>query len=341
MIVREIVRRYDRVAIDLFVYHLCDVIEGPSTSMPPSLGESRTKLTTGRARRRYISTWVLPQDGVPVWANRHELDGDIAAHDHDFFEIALVTNGTATHIAADGDFPARAGSLVVVPPNQWHAYGDCDRLDVFDCFVAAELMEDSLSFLTTTLPVMEAVRNSAFPLPQRVHLDGPDLDRAIIELKAMHDLSPERRSPTQAIGHLLIYLDIIDRAWRDAVGHTQGIAVHPAVAASVKLLEADPGAHWTLADLSRATATERTHLVHLFRRDLGRPPMAYLYRLRVQTAARLLVQTDEAVSYIGGVVGWEDASYFSQRFKAAYGLSPLAYRKRALTGKSRYHTTEP
>ncbi|WP_420481568.1 helix-turn-helix transcriptional regulator [Actinopolymorpha pittospori] len=81
------------------------------------------------------------------------------------------------------------------------------------------------------------------------------------------------------------------------------------------------------------------HLVRLFQRDLGVPPIAYLNRLRGQAAARLLVQTDAPISHIGVRVGWDDAGYFARRFKTAYGLSPSAYRSRALTGATRHHSS--
>lgn len=68
----------------------------------PALSESRSKLT-GKTRPRYETAAVFNPDGLPVWADRHRLDADVAAHDHDFLEIALVTQGRGLHIAADGD----------------------------------------------------------------------------------------------------------------------------------------------------------------------------------------------------------------------------------------------
>lgn len=61
-------------------------------------------------------------------------------------------------------------------------------------------------------------------------------------------------------------------------------------------------------------------------------------RLRAQAAARLLVQTDQPIAHIGTQLGWDDAGYFARRFKTAYGLSPSAYRRRALAGQAHYHS---
>ncbi|MFI1092345.1 AraC family transcriptional regulator [Streptomyces sp. NPDC020917] len=279
-------------------------------------------------------------DGLPVWADRHGLDADVAAHDHDFFEIALVTQGRGVHIAADGDHPIGPGSVIVMPPNQWHGYSECEDLAVFDAFITPELLDTTLSFLDNELPLVQAANSTRLPVPQCIQLPPRDVSLAISELHSMTDMTAQR-SRMQVVGHLLIYLDILNRAWTSEhdVRPRSLTPLHPGVQRAVELLEADPGHPWTLAQLAAETSTERTYLVHLFQRDLAISPIAYLHRLREHSAARLLVQTDQPIAQIGAQLGWDDAAYFARRFKSAYGLSPSAYRKRANTGETRHHST--
>jgi AraC-like DNA-binding protein len=298
-------------------------------------------LARNRTKPRYERAAVFNPDGLPVWADRHQLPTDVAAHDHDFFEIALVTQGRGLHIAADGDYPIEPGSVIVVPPNQWHGYAQCEDIVVFDSFVAPELIDGTLSFLDNELPLMQTVHRSPLPLPQRIQLSKYDMSLAISELHSMSDMTHSRRSRIQVVGHLLIYLDVLNRSWSPdhAIHRRTTVPLHPAVSRAAQLMEDEPGRSWRLAQLSAATATERTHLVRLFQRELGAPPIAYLNRLREQAAARLLVQTDEPIAQIGARVGWEDAGYFARRFKNAYGLSPSTYRNRARTGEARFHSS--
>ncbi|WP_461031771.1 AraC family transcriptional regulator [Streptomyces mayteni] len=263
----------------------------------------------------------------------------MAAHDHDYLEIALVTQGNGLHIAADGDHPIRPGSAVVIPPNQWHAYRECEDLVVFDCFVAPELVHSTLTFLDFELPLMEALHSSNLLLPLRVQVGSGELGSVTEELRSISDRTSARRSHVKVIAHLLIYLDILNHFWvaDDSAPRRRRATLHPAVSRAVQAMEHDPGYAWTLTELGALTATERTYLIRLFQRDLGAPPIAYLNRLREQAAAQLLVQTDQPVARIGAQLGWEDAGYFARRFKAAYGLTPSAYRRRALTGQGRDH----
>ena len=49
---------------------------------------------------------------------------------------------------------------------------------------------------------------------------------------------------------------------------------------------------------------------------------------RMETAAQMLVNTDESVSKISETVGFSSIEHFSNAFKARYGVAPSIYRKR-------------
>lgn len=297
------------------------------------LSESWMKLI-GHARDRYSRATVFGHDGVPLRANHHDLPRDVAAHDHDFYEVALVTAGRGNHLTAAGEEVLHRGSVVLIPPNQWHGYSDCEEVAVVDCFIGPELFDRELSFLLDESPLVAALAHRTFPSSQRVELDAAQMDRALRELDALSD--EKRTSRLAALGHLVVLVDVLGRSWvptkiRSRRTHDR---LHPAVARTATMLESSPQRRWTLAELAEAASVDRTHLVRMFQRELGIPPIAYLNQLRQQEAAQLLVQTDLPIAQIGSRVGWDDAAYFARRFKAAYGLSPSAYRGRARAGEA-------
>src|SRR6185437_12739217 len=97
---------------------------------------------------------------------------------------------------------------------------------------------------------------------------------------------------------------------------------------AMALLADEPDRPWTVASLAAATKISAPHLQRSFRSQVGVPPMAWLDQLRGESAARLLVQTDLAVSAIGRAVGWPDPNYASRRFRALYAVTPTDYRRR-------------
>lgn len=68
----------------------------------------------------------------------------------------------------------------------------------------------------------------------------------------------------------------------------------------------------------------------LFKQYTGGNFVAYLQKLRVDEAKRLLETTDWRVNEIGRHVGFSDEKHFLKVFKSAVGLSPTEYRKSAL-----------
>ncbi|ALS26481.1 AraC family transcriptional regulator [Paenibacillus sp. 32O-W] len=81
-----------------------------------------------------------------------------------------------------------------------------------------------------------------------------------------------------------------------------------------------------LSDLARHTGLSKQHLIYLFNRETGCPPVEYFLRMKMQRAGQLLDLTDWSVKEIAGAVGLSDPYYFSRLFKKMMGCSPTAYR---------------
>ena len=75
-----------------------------------------------------------------------------------------------------------------------------------------------------------------------------------------------------------------------------------------------------LADISQST------LQRLFKQHTGKTPREFIKELRMVTAARRLLITDERISTIAYELGFENVPYFSKLFKSVYGVSPQLYR---------------
>jgi AraC family transcriptional regulator, arabinose operon regulatory protein len=84
----------------------------------------------------------------------------------------------------------------------------------------------------------------------------------------------------------------------------------------------------TVTSLAKTAGLSESRLSHLFANQLGTPPMRFVERQRMQAAEQLLDLTARSVAEVARAVGYEDALYFSTRFKRFAGLSPSAYRHR-------------
>jgi len=99
------------------------------------------------------------------------------------------------------------------------------------------------------------------------------------------------------------------------------------VSRTLDLIHADYAAPMCIATMAAAVALSPSRFAHLFRRETGVSPMAYMEGVRLEQAQQLLLRTSLMVKEIGARVGFDDPYYFSTRFRRRFGRSPAAWRK--------------
>lgn len=83
----------------------------------------------------------------------------------------------------------------------------------------------------------------------------------------------------------------------------------------------------TLDDLARISMLSKSSVLNLFNNYLHTSPIRYLVDYRLKQAARLLLLTDNSISFIAQNTGFENAGYFCRKFKELFQMTPGEYRK--------------
>jgi AraC family transcriptional regulator len=121
-----------------------------------------------------------------------------------------------------------------------------------------------------------------------------------------------------------------------AVRLTRGLPRRPAAASpgavrrvtsSLRAIERDPGARWTLGGLATAAGLSPFHYLRTFRQVAGVTPHQFILRARLREAAGRLVRERATVMDIALDVGFGDISNFNRSFRTEFGAAPEAYRK--------------
>ena len=87
------------------------------------------------------------------------------------------------------------------------------------------------------------------------------------------------------------------------------------------------GENIDLGILSEMSGFSPWHFHRIVRAFLGEPIGAFITRMRVETAARLLRYSELPVQDIAFRVGYDVPSSLSKSFRLFYGISPNQYRK--------------
>ena len=94
----------------------------------------------------------------------------------------------------------------------------------------------------------------------------------------------------------------------------------------LEMMREDVRGELCLAEFAQSVNLSVWRLCHIFKSDVGMPPIKYLRLLRMERAKGLLESSFLSVKEIAFQVGLNDESHFVRDFKATYGHSPAIYR---------------
>jgi len=93
-------------------------------------------------------------------------------------------------------------------------------------------------------------------------------------------------------------------------------------------LEENYSHHITLEQIAEQVHLHPNYLCARFKMLTGQTLFSQLIRLRIEKAARALRETRQSIQQIAAACGFENAGFFTRKFKDAFGITPSQYRKK-------------
>ncbi len=236
-----------------------------------------------------------------------------ARHTHEQFGIGLIFAGAQRSLSGRGMVEAEAGDLITVNPNEVHdgapiGEGRSWRILYVDPAIIGDLVQDigEGRAVGSEIP-RPVIRNVA--LAARF----TRLFAAVTGGPIQADLACEE----QLLG---LVADVMrEQPMPEIVRTAPGT-----IAKAKSLIDDDPVATVSLADLARESGLSRFQVLRAFARTTGMTPHAYLVQARIHLARRLIASgTPLAEAALAS--GFADQSHMTRVFVARYGLSPRIY----------------
>lgn len=101
----------------------------------------------------------------------------------------------------------------------------------------------------------------------------------------------------------------------------------PIVAEAIEYMYSNIDRAISLEDVAQATNRSPSHMVRVFRAELGMPPHRYLIALRVEKARRLLEKTSMSIAEIAYECGFAHQEHLTRLFRRHCNATPAAYRR--------------
>lgn len=274
----------------------------------------------------------LWKGGFPLRVVRYDHRRNRRMHQHDFFELVLVTSGHSRHVTPNGSCEISAGDIFLIRPGTAHTYEAVSDFSLVNLIYAPNL-----------LPLCDLAKSPGYQalfvlepeqwLPggefRHLRLDRETLHRAEIEIERLDGTLAENQ-PGHQFRALAIFMGIVgmltDYFTELAVPSERQELFRLGLVLSY--LEKNYSLPLTLPEIARHAAVSEVTLYRLFRKGTGDSPINCLNRIRLRHARALLLNTRLPVSEIAAATGFTDSNYFSRCFRKFTGLSPREFRER-------------
>lgn len=228
-------------------------------------------------------------------------------HHHDFWEIILNTEGKGIMDIDGVEYKYGPGTVIVCPPGTSHTkYSKNGFHDIFLHF------DSPPSYISNSVLLFD---------------DKPENTISILMYKALNYYNRKPQGYENILNAMLpliltiISCDIVDDR-SDIVRQVEDYLIKHYI---------DP--YFMLKDLYDTMSFDEDYIRRCFKRETGITPNAYLTKLRIENATRLIKKLNLEykklnISEIAFMCGYNDALYFSKVFKKRTGLSPREYLKK-------------
>lgn len=239
--------------------------------------------------------------------------------DHD---LHFVASGRGVLIINDTEYQLEKGDvLLVYPGDSFRVYTKGDE-DFVRYFIHLDFYNiKDLKRKTPILPNGEK-------WPRLVHIQTDAEIRAICSAIVYHHMHNQSMvSPIITGGELKALLGLVLNTYLNTkITHQfQRIKSYKNIIKAEKFIRANYQRDITLQDMAREANLSETYFGNIFKKIIGKSPIDYLTRTRINHAKRLLIETDYNINEISSLIGYEDSHYFSYIFKQKEGITPSEF----------------
>jgi len=241
--------------------------------------------------------------GNAMWAGSHRL----SRNNSDLFGIEMITEGDSIFTQNGREYLVKAGEVYFLRRGCAHEYkvGPSGFLHKRYCVIEGGGLEP----LLRAMNLFECDYVKPFP-PATVS----DI------LKRMNIALKQKLSGFTADLSFLAYRLLLE------LGRNLTVQYPEPVRAAVEFMQQNLHRSLECDRIRERSGLSTTHFNRLFHQFTGVSPMQFFISQRIAWARHLLTQTSMSVKEVANAVGFEDALYFSARFKKYTGYSPKKYR---------------
>ncbi|MBD3919809.1 AraC family transcriptional regulator [Paenibacillus sp. PR3] len=254
---------------------------------------------------------------------------ELPDHVHDWHELVYVHSGRGTFFIQHTVYEMKAGDLFVIPSNTIHrATPDSEEPVTSTAIFFSPTFIKSPAFDEQWQP--DQLFQSDNYLYELTETDQAQFEQSLRSMK----LELEKQQEGFRTAVWLKLLAVLHHTCRSqAINRSKTLRSSSGPDWLDKILSyveaeqsKDGGDKLTLSTLAKIANVSAAHFSRVFRQKTGMNVTDYLTTRRIIKAKQLLAATDDKVSWIATVCGFDSMTYFHRSFKKYVGMSPAKYR---------------
>lgn len=260
---------------------------------------------------------------------------NIAMHEHNGFELHILFSGTAQIETTTASYTLNEKDIALIPPNVYHSI--TNKTDSFELYCLAFFLFSHPKGKTSDfVRVLQSYPANDIIILERTE----DIFQLIKKLQyELQCFLPYRDLLIKGTAEMIIVY--LFRALLENRKRHQDNAAHsiPVSNQQTQLINAErsyiiegyfASSYQTASidELSAQLGLSNQHVRRLLQKEYGLTFTQMLTRHRIETARKLLLETDLSITAISIRVGFNSPQRFSVAFKNYSGLSPFEYKKK-------------
>lgn len=262
---------------------------------------------------------------------------DVDNHNHDFFELAYITGGSAKHVLNDTEeIMVHRGNFFIIDYGTVHRYSDSRELQLVNCLFLPEVLDETLEGARAFEDILRVCLMRyyrQYPRIAPVNRIFTDEDGRIGEIIGRMRTEYEKKE----VGYREIFqsglMEILILIMRKVIAEDQilssEVSYSEPVEQAMKYLARNYRKQIVLRVFCEKYHYSRQYISRRFKQETGITAMEYLHRIRMEASCELLTASRLSIQEIAQAVGYEDVKFFRQIFRRFFQMAPTDYRKKA------------
>lgn len=264
---------------------------------------------------------------VEILLREHD-EFPIGEHQHSFFEMAYILEGSGTFYAYTMGSEREchtyeAGDLFLIPPNRIHLYTiRTHSRYVFIRFTENYVFDSIGHYLERALEIRSGFRM------RLVQNDCESIRRLMVLL--VEEASSKRALSEMLLSNYVNSLILLTVRALDATATETGVGPEGDKARNLLLYigqHIDQPDELRLGALAARFQLSPTYIGRFFKRNFGEDFRLYVSKNRLKRVEELLTSTRMSVKEIASRMGYIDSCYLNKLFRQHHGMTPMDYRK--------------